>query len=110
MALALDHFARHLRDAHLATLLAFADETEADLGRLFAARIDQHQVGNMDGGLLLADPARLAHAARLDVPRRHRHALHDRTVRLRHDAQHLAAAALVDAGDHHDCVTLADTR
>src|SRR5215472_10188978 len=64
----------------------------------------------MDGGLLLAQSTRLLHAPRLHVPRHHRHTLHHRAIGLRHHPQHLAAAPLVDTGDHHHRVALADTR
>src|SRR5579863_5500198 len=56
---ALDHFARHFRNAHFP---AVVQHPESDLGRLFTAWIDQHQVRQMDGGFLLADTARFLHA------------------------------------------------
>src|SRR4051794_34988539 len=107
MCLALDHVARGPVHADLAAAL---DHTEADLGRLVVLRVEQLQVREVDRRLLLDDAALLAHAGLLLVPLGDIHAGDHRPVLLRSHREHLAALALVGAGDDEDAVALLDAR
>src|SRR5271165_6070260 len=107
LASALDHVAGRLGDAHLATAVKHA---EPDLGRIFAFRIDQHQVRQVNRRLFLDDAAGLRHALRLDVLGGDSHALDQGALDAREDPQHLAAAALFGPRDHHHRVALTDAR
>src|SRR5690606_6011979 len=103
-ASAIDHFSRTLRDPNLGAVFL---DTEADTGRLAVLRIGDGEVRQVDRSLFPDEPAflvlRLALVADHDVD-----AAHQGAVFLRHDAQHLASAALVLAGEHDDLVALAD--
>src|SRR5262249_38525966 len=84
--------------------------TEADLGRLLRLRIDQHKVRHVDRRLTPLYAALLAETAGLHVMRGDVDAGDNCPFRLGHDLRHLAAAALVDSGDHDDRVALSDAR
>src|SRR5262249_23690858 len=96
------HLARAPGEAQPPTV----DELVADPGRLVVLRVDQRDVGHVDGRFLFDYAAlllgALAHMALDDV-----HPLDDDAVLLGHNAQNRAALALVAAGDHDDVVALA---
>src|SRR4029079_16826891 len=66
-------------------------------------------VGDVDRGLALDDPAGLLHAPRLGVLLHHVDALDHDAVPVRDHAQHLAGLAALAPGDDHDRVVLAET-
>ena len=86
---------------------AFADELEADAGRLAVLGIGDRQIGQVDGALFRDDPALLLRSLAL-VTLDHVDAAHERTVLIGTHLDHLARAAFVAARENHDLVALAD--
>src|SRR5579864_5794346 len=90
-----EDFAGALGEAHLAAVL---EEFVADPRRLVRFRIEMGDIRDMDRRLLLDDAARLAGGGtRMALD--HVHALDEHAVLVAQHAQHLAAPALVTAGD-----------
>src|SRR5437588_8920750 len=79
---------------------------ESDAGRL-AVLADIGDVGEVDR-LLLGDDAALLRLGLLLVALHHVDAAHQRLVLCRAHLEHLAGAALVAAGQHHDLVAFPD--
>src|SRR5947209_20412676 len=107
MSSTLDHVAAGPVDAHLAAVVQLP---EPNAGRLVRLGVDQHDVREVDRRLPLDDAAGLPHPGRLGVALGDVHALHHRTILLGPHLEHLAALALVGAGDHLDPVALLDAR
>src|SRR5262245_50312694 len=103
-ALEVDRLARATGDTDLATVV---QHLVTDAGRLLGLGIDQRNVGDMDRRFLLDDAAGVA-AARPRVALDHVDALDQHAVDLAVDAQHLAAAAAIPAGDHDHLVAFTD--
>src|SRR3954462_9679664 len=95
------------RAAGTPDLVAVFEQLVPNPGRLVRLRVEMGDIGDVDRQLLLDDAAGLAHA-RLCVPARDMHALHDQAPLIGEDAQHLAALALVAAADHDDVVAPLD--
>src|SRR5690242_18898436 len=93
-----------LGEAHLAAII---EEAIADPRRLLRFRIDMGDVRDVDRRLALDDAARLA-GPRRRVALHHIDALHDDAVLRTLHAQHLAALALVAAGQDDHLVALLD--
>src|ERR1043166_5774237 len=102
---AIDLCSRALGEANL----LLAHHLEAHARRLAVLRIGEREVGEVHRPLFGDDAAFLARALLL-VALDHVDAAHDRAPFGRAHLDHLAAAALVAAGDHHDLVALADLR
>src|SRR3990172_4131397 len=99
----IDHLAVRLEDAHLAAVLDHLDGDSVGLVRL---RVEQRYVGNMDGHVLIDDPAGLAfHRVGPLVLLHPVYALYEKEV-LVDAAQDGSALALVAPGDDDDAVAL----
>src|SRR5262245_7722058 len=99
-------FAVRLEEANLAAVLELADPDPIALAR---RRVEQHDVRRVERPFLLDDPARDALLRiRPLMLARDVHVLHDELAVGKH-LHHVAASALVLAGDHDDLVALFDT-
>src|SRR5579883_730457 len=103
---AIDLGSRALGKSHL---LAIRLDLEADAGRLAVLRIGEGYLRQVDGELLRDDAAFLLRGLTL-VALDHVDAAHHDAALVRTHLDHLAAAALVAAGEHDDPVALADLR
>src|SRR5688572_24308465 len=106
---AIDLCSRALGDAHALPVGALAYELEPDPGGLAVLRVGQCQVGEVDRQLLGDDAALLLRGLLL-VALDHVDAAYERALDARTHLDHLAAAALVAAGQHDHLVTLPDFR
>src|SRR5919108_1199264 len=97
---------RALGDPHPAVAVA----ADADAGGLVLLGVEDRHVGDVDRTLLLDHPDGHVRPAgqRALMALDHVQALHVHPLLLRVGADHLAALALVLAGDHDDLVVLAD--
>src|SRR5262245_1911562 len=96
-----------LGNAHLLAGVTFADELEADAGRLAVLWIGDCKIRQVDRPLLGDDPAFLLRGLAL-MALDHVDAAHKRAVFIRAHSDHLARAAFVTTGEHNDLVALAD--
>src|SRR6202035_4679821 len=106
---AMDVDSRTLGETHLLAVVPLAFELEPDPRRLAILRIGQRDVREMDRRLLGDDAALLRGALAL-MALDHVDAAHQRACLVAAHLDHLAGAALVAPGDHHDRVALFDLR